>query len=131
MWIFSNEFNDITGKERWIASHTSQPAGMPLHKHEGFLSISENELKFYSEDMVLLFSLHKGSIKGISIGYDDTFRRFRDSPRGFIPPMKVSTQDKDIYLFTRTLGGRKTIGDKLFRGENRSINIWFNGQSFS
>ena len=45
--------------------------------------------------------------------------------------MKVSMQDKDIYLFTRTLGGRKIRGDKMFRGENGSIIIWFNGQPSS
>ena len=124
MWIFSDEFDTLTRMERWGSTHTSQPIGKPLHKHEGFLSISENAIRFYDTDMNLLFSINKISIRDISRGYDDVFRRFRDS-RGFIPPLKISLENKTLYLYSRTIGKKGIRGDRMFRGENESIELWF------
>ena len=124
LWIFSDEFESVSNAERWLSAHTSQPIGKPLHKHEGFLSISENSLRFYNNDMDLVFSIERGSIKELEVTYDETFKRFRDS-RGFMPPLKIVLESNAIYLFTKTIGKKKLRGDRMFRGSNETIEAWY------
>jgi hypothetical protein len=124
LWLFSDEFDSISTWERWVSAHTSQPIGKPLHKHEGYLSISGGSMRFYTPDMDPLYVVKRDSITDISVGYDEFFKRFRDS-RGLIPPMKVTLQNKSIYMFTKSLGKRGIGKNSMFRGENEAILAWF------
>ncbi len=126
LWIFSDEFENVTKLERWLTAHTSQPLGRPLHKHEGYLSVTENALRFYNDKMDLLFIIEKRSIKDITVTYDERFKRFRDS-RGLIPPLKVVLENKVMYLFTKTIGRRRLGGGWMFKGENEALEMWFVG----
>lgn len=124
LWLFSDEFDNISGFDRWVSAHTSQPVGKPLHKHEGYLSITGNSMHFYNKNMEPLYIVKKETIVGLTVGYDEFFRRFRDS-RGFIPPMKVTLQNKSIYMYTKTLERRGIRKGNVFRGENEAILTWF------
>ncbi len=124
IWIFSDEFDEVTNVERWIEAHTSQPIGKPLHKHEGFLSISGDSLHFFDKDMNFLFELKKFDINNITVEYDDIFKRFRDS-RGFLPPMKIVLNNRNMYLFTKPIGKISLRGNGIYRGENEKILTWF------
>ncbi|MCL4343324.1 MAG: hypothetical protein M1267_05700 [Candidatus Thermoplasmatota archaeon] len=124
LWIFSDEFNSISSRERWGSAHASQPIGKPLHKHEGYLSASGDSLRFYNRNMDLIFAIGKDSIKNLTVEYDDVFRRLRDS-RGLLPPMKLSLEDKSVYMFTKPIGKKRIRGDRMFRGENEAITAWF------
>ena len=124
LWLFSDEFDSVSGWERWVSAHTSQPLGKPLHKHDGFISITGSSMHFYNGNMELLYTIKKDSIIDLSVGYDEFFKRFRDS-RGFIPPMKVTLQDKSIYMFTKTLERKGINRGAIFRGENEAISAWF------
>lgn len=128
LWLSSDEIAGVTRKERWLSAHASQPIGKPLHKHEGYLSISENTLRFYSRDMDPLFSVDKNSIRGMAVTYDDLFRRFRDS-RGLVPPLKLVLESKAIYLFTKTVGRTRLREYRTFRGDNETIESWYSSHS--
>ena len=128
LWIFSDELDQVTKKERWLVAHTSQPIGKPLHKHEGFVFVIGDDLKFYGTDKELLFTINRDSIKGLKVGYDEAFRRLRDS-RGLIPPMRIETERRTIYLFTQPVGGKRLRGDRMFRGENKALEAWYLGVS--
>jgi hypothetical protein len=124
LWLFSDEFESINGFERWVSAHTSQPIGKPLHKHEGYLSVNGNLMHFYDKKMEPLYKVEKNEIVDVTVGYDQFFKRFRDS-RGFIPPMNVTLQNKSIYLYTKTLERGGVIRGNIFRGENEAISAWF------
>ena len=81
-------------------------------------------MHFYTPDMDPLYVVKRDSITDISVGYDEFFKRFRDS-RGLIPPMKVTLQNKSIYMFTKSLGKRGIGKNGMFRGENEAILAWF------
>ncbi|MCL4308643.1 MAG: hypothetical protein M1126_04685 [Candidatus Thermoplasmatota archaeon] len=118
VWIVSDEFEDVTLWERWISAHASQPFGKPLHTHEGYLSLSNGSLRFLTAKREPLWTIPRDSLLEISVGYDTRFRRFRDS-RGLLPPMRITTPNKTIYLFT------KPPRELIFRGENDAILAWF------
>ena len=124
LWIFSDEFDSISRMERWGSAHASQPIGKPLHKHEGYLSVSGESLRFYNRNMDLLFAVGKDSIRDLTVEYDDVFRRLRDS-RGLLPPMKISLGGRSVYMFTKPIGKKRLRGDRMFRGENEAITAWF------
>lgn len=124
LWIFSDEFESLSRMERWGSAHASQPIGKPLHKHEGYLSVSGDFLRFYNENMDLLYVIRRDSIRDLSVAYDDVFRRFRDS-RGLLPPMKLILDNKTVYMFTKPIGKKRLRGDRMFRGENEAIVAWF------
>ncbi|MBX8642233.1 MAG: hypothetical protein KIY10_06640 [Thermoplasmata archaeon] len=126
LWIFSDEFDSVTKMERWLAAHASQPLGRPLHKHEGYLSVTDNALRFYNDKMDLLFIIEKRSILNMSVSYDEQFKRFRDS-RGLIPPLKLELDNRIVYLFTKTIGRKRLGGGWMFRGENEALEMWFKG----
>ncbi len=114
LWIFDDEFDEISRRERWIEAHASQPIGKPLHKHSGYVTVDEEELRFYDDNLVNLFVIKREEVKDPVIGYDERFRRFRDS-RGLIPPFHINWNGKEIYMFTRTTGKR------IFYGNNESF----------
>jgi len=124
LWISSDEFENQIRLERWGSAHTSQPLGKPLHKHEGYLSVVENSIRFYDVNMNLLFAINKGSVKGIKTTYDDIFERFRDS-RGFIPPLRMEFENRNLYVYTRPIWRKGSRSSKMFRGENEAISSWF------
>jgi len=124
LWISSDEFETITAKERWLSPHTSQPVGKPLHKHEGYLVLSGNYMHFYNKNKELVLSIERGSIKDISVTYDDVFRRFRDS-RGLNPPMRITLDKNKIYLFTKLLGKKGLFRNSIYKGENTVIELWY------
>ncbi len=127
LWISSDEFENVTGMERWLSAHASQPVGKPLHKHEGYLSIAENTLRFYDKEMSLMFSIDRGAIRNLAVTYDETFRRFRDS-RGLIPPLRIALDGKDIYLFTKTVGKSRSKLGWMFKGSNEALEMWYKNQ---
>ncbi len=124
LWIFSDELDQVSSRERWLVAHTSQPMGKPLHKHEGYVLASGDDLKFYDNQKNLVFTMNRGTIKGMEVGYDGTFKRLRDS-RGAIPPMIIKTERRTVYLFTSPIAKKRLRGDKIFRGENRALETWF------
>ncbi len=116
LWIFKDEMDKITATE-WLSAHTTQPIGKPLHKHKGFIAVDKGNLIFYDEEMDRQFSVRQRDIRGLSVSYDATFRRFRDS-RGLIPPLHFRFNNKGIYLFTRPANKVMYTGyDKAFLGE--------------
>ena len=44
LWVFRDELKDISWTERWLAAHTSQPIGKPLHKHEGYVTLNDGRV---------------------------------------------------------------------------------------
>ncbi len=113
VWIFSDELKKVNWRSQFSA-HTSQPLGKPLHKHEGFIGIVPNEIKFYDGQLLPLFNVAKKDAKKIKVGYDDNFKRFGDS-RGLMPPLHFSFDKKTIYIFTRQ------IGKVFFTGNDEEI----------
>ena len=124
LWLFSDEFNSVSAWERFISAHTSQRIGKPLHKHEGYLFISEEYMRFYNSEMELLCEVKRDAITDIIVGYNGFFRRLRDS-RGFIPPIKVILKDKTIYMSTKPIGRKGIIGSRVFKGKDEAILTWF------
>jgi len=124
LWIFSDEFEQVSSRERWLVAHASQPLGKPLHKHEGYVLASGEDLRFYDNQKNFVFTMNREIIKGMEVGYDGTFKRFRDS-RGALPPMIIKTERRTVYLFTAPIAKKRLRGDKIFRGENRALETWF------
>ncbi len=124
LWIFLNEFDTLSNKERLLSAHTSQPIGKPLHKHEGYLVLSGNSMNFYNERKELEFSIDKSSIRDLAVTYDEVFKRLRDS-RGMIPPMKITLEKNTIYIFTKPIGRKGLLRNNIFRGENEAIKFWY------
>ena len=109
LWIFDSEIDEVSKSERWLDAHISQPLGKPEHKHEGYIEVSKDTIVLREEDNVT--QIPKSEITELKVGYDENFRRIRDS-RGIIEPMCLSFDDKKVYLFTRK------PGDRLFSGQN-------------
>ncbi len=75
-----------------------------------------------------MFTIDRSSIRDLSVTYDEVFKRFEDS-RGFIPPLKISTEARTLYVFTKPLGKRRLLENKIFKGANKYIESWYRGFS--
>lgn len=106
IWIFRDELKH-PGLLDELEAHTSQPIGMPLHKHRGHISVDRSSVTLAEgED---LRRIPRSEISGIEISYDAYFRRLRDS-RGLIPPMHFAFGDEAVYLFTRVSKSQAWLG---------------------
>jgi len=113
LWIFNDELNTISKRTRWLTAHASQPIGRPLHKHEGYFEVKENEsILFHERDIDTEIPLRV--VENVAAGYDKNFTRLAGG-RGSIPPMHFSFDDKTIYFFTRD------TTDRIFSGKNRRL----------
>ncbi len=114
LWIFKEEIIDIGMTNRIIAK-VGRSSVRPLHKHSGFLTITQETLEFYTRKLdkpILL--INKSSISNISVGYDNAFK---ESFYPYSPPLKIVFDRKTIYLFLRLPGEKKFRGDDgLFIG---------------
>ena len=110
LWVFRDELKDISWTERWLSVHTSQPIGKPLHKHEGYVTLNDGQVSFYDIDFNQLYSARIDGLRDIQVGYDDSFRRWKDS-RGFIPPLHFEFERRRVYLFIRPIGRSTYKGD--------------------
>jgi bifunctional DNA-binding transcriptional regulator/antitoxin component of YhaV-PrlF toxin-antitoxin module len=105
-----------------LRAHTSQPVGRPLHRYEGRLSITRNDLILEGEDAetkqdaAFLFSRH--DVTEIHFGWDDTLRRWKDT-RAYIRPLRITfendTDSRTVYLYA------KNPGAVIYGEENQRI----------
>jgi hypothetical protein len=97
LWIFKEEIKKA-GFIAELEAHTSQPIGLPLHKHHGHIEVDDTSVVLTEGDSRKL--IQKSEITGLQVSYDDDFQRIRDS-RGMIPPMHFSFGDDAAYIFTK------------------------------
>lgn len=114
VWIFKRELLELSMHKKVIARVTKS-AIRPLHKHSGFVEITQESIEFYNKKLdKLIMSVDKKSISETSVGYDKFFKKEFYS---YSPPLRFIFNGKTIYLFLRLPGERKFKGDdKLFIG---------------
>jgi hypothetical protein len=114
VWIFKREILDI-GVTNKIIARVGRSSIKPLHKHSGFLTITQGSIEFYNKKLDKpVMVIEKRFISDISVGYDKLFKK---SFYPFSPPLKLVFSGKTIYLFLRLPGEKKFRGDdKLFIG---------------
>ena len=114
LWIFREELNKISMTKK-ILSKVGRSSVKPVHKHSGFVIITQESVDFYSKKLdrpILL--IHKKNIKEVKVGYDETFKK---SFYPYSPPLKIVFDGKTMYLFLRLPGEKKFRGDdRLFLG---------------
>lgn len=108
IWIFSDEFRSISNKEIWSA-HTSQPIGMPLHKHSGKLRMDSSGITLTDSQTAEEISIPREQFSSYAIAFDDLFTRFGYS-RGMNPPLHFTVGDRTIYMFCRDENGKYYSG---------------------
>ncbi|EFD92806.1 MAG: hypothetical protein BJBARM5_0481 [Candidatus Parvarchaeum acidophilus ARMAN-5] len=114
VWIFKEEILQISMRKKIIAK-VGRSSVKPLHKHTGFLTITQESIDFYNKKLDKpLLVIEKRFISKVSVGYDETFTK---SFYKYSPPLKIIFNEKTIYLFLRLPGEKKFRGDdKLFIG---------------
>ena len=114
LWIFREELNKISMTKK-ILPKVGRSSVKPVHKHSGFVIITQESVDFYSKKLdrpILL--IHKKNIKEVKAGYDETFKK---SFYPYSPPLKIVFDGKTMYLFLRLPGEKKFRGDdRLFLG---------------
>lgn len=110
IWGFEEDIlEERKSLSKEIESHTSQSVGgLPLHKYEGQLSIERDKILLKGEDTdsnvpaSFLFSL--AEIDDVSLGWDKTLRRWRDT-RALIRPLRITfqkeTESKKLYVYAK------------------------------
>ncbi|MCL4391219.1 MAG: hypothetical protein M1284_03040 [Candidatus Parvarchaeota archaeon] len=114
VWIFKRELMEISVSSKIIA-RVGRSSMKPIHKHSGFLEITQESIEFYSKKLDKpIMVVEKRSISSISVGYD---RLFKQSFYPYSPPLKFIFDGRTVYLFLRLPGEKKFRGDdKLFIG---------------
>jgi len=114
VWIFRNELLELSLHKRVIAK-VGRSSIKPLHKHSGFVEITQESIEFYNKKLdKLIIRVEKKSISEITVGYDKLFKK---EFYPYSPPLRFTFGGKTIYLFLRLPGEKKFKGDdKLFIG---------------
>ncbi|MCL4376202.1 hypothetical protein M1558_01785 [Candidatus Parvarchaeota archaeon] len=114
VWIFRKELLELSLRKKVIA-RVGRSSIRPLHKHSGFVEITQESIEFYNKKLdTLIMRIEKKSISEINVGYD---RLFRKEFYPYSPPLRFVFNGKTVYLFLRLPGEKKFKGDdKLFIG---------------
>ncbi len=114
VWIFKKELLELS-LHRKVLARVGRSSIKPLHKHSGFVEITQESIEFYNKNLdTLLIRVEKRSISEISVGYDKLFKK---ELYPYSPPLRFVFNGKTLYLFLRLPGERKFKGDdKLFIG---------------
>lgn len=111
LWIFREEVKKAGFLAEWEA-HTSQPLGMPLHKHEGYIEVDKKSVALVEGNNRI--EIPKSEISNLQVGFDKDFKRLRDS-RGLDEPMHFSFGNEAVYIFTRG------SNSAFWRGKNTTL----------
>ncbi len=114
VWIYKKEIKKISIQRRVILK-VGRTAIKPIHKHSGFLEITQESLEFYNKELdKVIMSIDKKSISDVYVGYDKVFKK---AFYPFSPPLRLIFEGNTLYLFLRLPGEKKFKGDdKLFIG---------------
>lgn len=114
VWIFREELLELSLHKKVIA-RVGRSSIKPLHKHSGFVEITQESIEFYSKKLdTLVMRVEKKSISKINVGYDKFFKK---EFYPYSPPLRFVFNGKTVYLFLRLPGEKKFKGDdKLFIG---------------
>lgn len=114
VWIFKNELIKLSIQRKMLA-RVGRGTIKPVHRHSGFVEITQESVEFYNKDLnILIMSIEKKFMRDTKVGYD---RFFKKSFYPYSPPLSFTFGGKTIYLFLRLPGERKFKGDdKLFIG---------------
>ena len=114
VWIFRKELLELSLHKKVIA-RVGRSSIRPLHKHSGFVEITQESIEFYNKKLdTLIMRVEKKSISDITVGYDKLFRK---EFYPYSPPLRFVFNGRAMYLFLRLPGEKKFKGDdKLFIG---------------
>ena len=114
VWIFKSELLELSLHKKLIARVSRSSMG-PLHKHSGFVEITQESIEFYNKKLdTLIMRVEKKSISEITVSYDKLFKK---EFYPYSPPLRFVFNGKVVYLFLRLPGEKKFKGDdKLFIG---------------
>ncbi|MCL4362488.1 MAG: hypothetical protein OH338_02440 [Candidatus Parvarchaeota archaeon] len=114
VWIFKKELLELSLHKKVIA-RVGRSSIKPLHKHSGFVEITQESIEFYNKKLdTLIMRVEKKSISEINVGYDKLFKK---EFYPYSPPLRFIFNGKTVYLFLRLPGEKKFKGDdKLFIG---------------
>ncbi|MCL5976420.1 MAG: hypothetical protein M1580_02370 [Candidatus Parvarchaeota archaeon] len=114
VWIFRKELLELSLHKKVIA-RVGRSSIKPLHKHSGFVEITQESIEFYNKKLdTLIMRVEKKSISEINVGYDKLFKK---EFYPYSPPLRFIFNGKTVYLFLRLPGEKKFKGDdKLFIG---------------
>jgi hypothetical protein len=114
VWIFKSELLELSLHKK-VMARVGRSSIRPLHKHSGFVEITQESIEFYNKKLdTLIMRVEKKSISKITIGYDKLFKR---EFYPYSPPLRFVFNGKTVYLFLRLPGEKKFKGDdKLFIG---------------
>ena len=75
VWIFKKELLELSLHKKVIA-RVGRSSIKPLHKHSGFVEITQESIEFYNKKLdTLIMRVEKKSISEINVGYDKLFRK--------------------------------------------------------
>ncbi|MGC8533209.1 MAG: hypothetical protein ACP5MV_01080 [Candidatus Parvarchaeum sp.] len=114
VWIFRKELLEL-GLHKKVIARVGRSSIKPLHKHSGFVEITQESIEFYNKKLdTLLMRVEKKSISEVKVGYDKLFRK---EFYPYSPPLRFIFNGRKVYLFLRLPGEKKFKGDdKLFIG---------------
>ena len=108
VWIFKKELLELSLHKKVIA-RVGRSSIKPLHKHSGFVEITQESIEFYNKKLdTLIMRVEKKSISEINVGYDKLFKK---EFYPYSPPLRFIFNGKTVYLFLRLPGEKKFKGD--------------------